>query len=207
MNLREPRYDCDHDRLAEHVARLEQPLFAARERIGIMEEDNARLQAENQQLRDENERLKQQLATARKDSSTSSKPPSSDIATPKKPPTQGGKKRKKGGQPRHEQPVRSPFLPEAVDHFERPRSTAVRVAAADWFVRGASRKCSRKWKSPRLRPSSQNTRSLPPGARTAGTSITLRCPGRSTRRGCSACGEPVPEPSIEAGRVKVTVAP
>lgn len=97
MNLREPRYDCDHDRLAEHVARLEQQLFAARERIGIMEEDNARLQAENQQLRDENERLKQQLATARKDSSTSSKPPSIDIVKPKKPPARAARSGRRAG--------------------------------------------------------------------------------------------------------------
>lgn len=125
----------------------------ASERIGILEEDNARLQAENQQLRDENERLKQQLAATRKDSSTVSKPPSSDIVKPKKPPAQGGKKRKKGGEPGHEQHVWSPLPPEAVDHFEQPRSTAVRIAATGGFVRGASRKCSSKWKSPRRQPS------------------------------------------------------
>ncbi len=87
------------------------------ERIGTLEEENARLRAENRQLREENEHLKQQLAAARKDSSTSSKPPSSDIVKPKKPPAKGGKKRKKGGQPGHDQHLRSPFPPEAVDHF------------------------------------------------------------------------------------------
>ncbi|MGD0896689.1 MAG: hypothetical protein ABR915_02560 [Thermoguttaceae bacterium] len=30
----------------------------------------------------------------------------------------GGKKRKKGGQPGHDQHLRSPFPPEAVDHFQ-----------------------------------------------------------------------------------------
>jgi septal ring factor EnvC (AmiA/AmiB activator) len=58
--------------------------------------------------------LEQQLAAARKDSSTSSKPPSSDIVKPKQPLPKGGKKRKKGGQPGHEQHLRSPFPPEAV---------------------------------------------------------------------------------------------
>jgi transposase len=61
--------------------------------------------------------LEQQLAAARKDSSTSSKPPSSDIVKPKKPPGKGGKKRKRGGQPGHEQHLRSPFPPEAVNQF------------------------------------------------------------------------------------------
>jgi transposase len=70
-------------------------------------------------LEAENARLQQQLAAARKDSSTSSKPPSSDIVKPKKPLSKGGKKRKKGGQPGHDQHLRSPFPPEAVDHFER----------------------------------------------------------------------------------------
>ena len=119
MKLREPRSECERDRLAQRVARLEEQLFAAMERIGILEEDNARLQGENQQLRDENERLKQELAAARKDSSTSSKPPSSDIVKPKKPLAKDGKRRTKGGQPGHEQHLRSPFPPEAVDHFER----------------------------------------------------------------------------------------
>jgi len=62
--------------------------------------------------------VEQQLAAARKDSSTSSKPPSSDIVKPKKPLPKGGKKRKKGGQPGHERHLRSPFAPEAVNHFQ-----------------------------------------------------------------------------------------
>ncbi len=69
-------------------------------------------------LEAENARLQQQLAAAHKDSSTSSKPPSSDIVKLKKPLPTGGKKRKKGGQPGHEQHLRSPFPPEAVNHFE-----------------------------------------------------------------------------------------
>jgi transposase len=62
--------------------------------------------------------LEAELAKARKNSSTSSKPPSSDIVKPKKPLPKGGKKRKKGGQPGHEQHLRSPFPPETVNHFE-----------------------------------------------------------------------------------------
>lgn len=62
--------------------------------------------------------LEQQLAAACKDSSTSSKPPSSDIVKPEKPLSKRGKKRKKGGQPGHEQHLRSPFPPEAINHFE-----------------------------------------------------------------------------------------
>ncbi|MGQ9605975.1 MAG: hypothetical protein ACUVTW_07210 [Thermogutta sp.] len=69
-------------------------------------------------LSNEKTRLERQSAAARKDSSTSSKPPSSDIVKPKKPLSKGGKKRKKGGQPGHEQRVRPPFSPEAVDHFQ-----------------------------------------------------------------------------------------
>ncbi|MGQ9605290.1 MAG: DUF6444 domain-containing protein, partial [Thermogutta sp.] len=95
--------------------------------IGTLEAENARLLEKDQQLREvnartaverlakENNRLGQQLAAARKDSSNSSKPPSSDIVKPKKPLLKGGEKRKKGGQPGHEQHVRSPFSPEVVD--------------------------------------------------------------------------------------------
>ena len=64
------------------------------------------------------EALEAELAKAKKNSSTSSKPPSSDIVKPKKPLPKGGKKRKKGGQPGHEQHLRSPFPPESVNHFE-----------------------------------------------------------------------------------------
>jgi transposase len=69
------------------------------------------LVAQVEQLETENARLK-------KNSSTSSKPPSSDIVKPKKPPSKDGKKRKRGGQPGHEQHLRSPFPPEAVNHFQ-----------------------------------------------------------------------------------------
>jgi hypothetical protein len=69
-------------------------------------------------LEEENASLQQQLAAARKDSSTSSKPPSSDIVKPKKPLSKVGKKRKKGGQPGHEQHLRSPSPREAVNHFQ-----------------------------------------------------------------------------------------
>jgi len=104
MKLREasPCLNCEH--LSQRVATLEDKLLQAMERIAKLEEENARLQ--------------QQLAAARKDSSTSSKPPSSDIVKPKKPLTKGGKKRRKGGQPGHEQHLRSPFPPEAVNHFQ-----------------------------------------------------------------------------------------
>jgi len=61
--------------------------------------------------------LKQQLAAARKNSSTSSKPPSSDLVKPPKPPRKDRKKRRRGAQPGHEQHLRSPFPPEAVNEF------------------------------------------------------------------------------------------
>jgi transposase len=61
--------------------------------------------------------LEAELAKAKKNSSTSSKPPSSDIVKPKKPRSKGGKKRKKGGQSGHEQHLRSPFPPGAVNEF------------------------------------------------------------------------------------------
>jgi len=111
MKLREatPCLNCEH--LAQRVATLEDKLLQTMERIARLEEENAR-------LRQENARLQQQLAAARKDSSTSSKPPSSDIVKAKKPLPKGGKRRKKGGQPGHEQHVRSPFTPEAVNRFE-----------------------------------------------------------------------------------------
>jgi transposase len=104
MKLREASPSLNCDLLAQRVATLEGKLLQAMERIAKLEEENAGLQ--------------QQLAAARKDSSTSSKPPSSDIVKPKKPLPKGGKKRKKGGQPGHEQHLRSPFPPEAVNHFE-----------------------------------------------------------------------------------------
>ena len=119
MKLREPKSDCDCDRLAQRMAKLEEKLFSVLERNAELEKENTRLRAEVERLGAENTRLQQQLAAARKDSSTSSKPPSSDIVKPKKPLAKDGKRRTKGGQPGHEQHLRSPFPPEAVDHFER----------------------------------------------------------------------------------------
>lgn len=87
------------------------------ERVATLEEENARLREKNRQLREKNEHLKQQWAAVGKDSSTSSKPPSSDIVQPKKPPAKGGKKRSKGGQPGHEQHLRTPFPSEAVNQL------------------------------------------------------------------------------------------
>ncbi len=58
--------------------------------------------------------LEADLAKAKKNSSNSPKPPSSDLVKPPKPPRKGGK-RKRGGQPGHEQHLRSDFPPEAID--------------------------------------------------------------------------------------------
>ena len=52
-----------------------------------------------------------------RNSSTSSKPPSSDIVKPPKPPRKDGKKRNRGGQPGHEQHLRTPFPDEAIDNL------------------------------------------------------------------------------------------
>ncbi len=65
-------------------------------------------------LRERIAALEEELAKAKKNSSNSSKPPSSDIVKPPKPPRKDGKKRKRGGQPGHEQSLRSPFPPEAI---------------------------------------------------------------------------------------------
>ena len=111
MKLREKSHDSERDLLAERLARLEKEFDAAMGRIATLEKENAC-------LRKENERLKQELAAARKDSSTSSKPPSSDMVKPPQPPRKDGKKRSRGGQPGHEQHLRSPFPPEAVNRFE-----------------------------------------------------------------------------------------
>ncbi len=108
MKLRETSQAPDRESLMQRLATLEGELFAALERIATLEEENA-------QLREENERLRHQLAAARKNSSTSSKPPSSDLVKPPKPPRKDGQKRKRGGQPGHEQHLRSPFPPEAID--------------------------------------------------------------------------------------------
>ncbi len=58
--------------------------------------------------------LEAEIARLKKNSSTSSKPPSSDLVKPPKPPRKDGK-RKRGGQPGHEQHLRSEFPPEAID--------------------------------------------------------------------------------------------
>ncbi len=118
MKLRETTVDPESERLAQRVAKLEEKLFGTMERIAQLEEENACLRDENTQLREENAKLQQQLAAASKNSSTSSKPPSSDMVKPPKPPRKDRKKRKRGGQPGHEQHLRSPFPPEAVNHFE-----------------------------------------------------------------------------------------
>jgi transposase len=68
-------------------------------------------------LRERIAALEAELAKAKKNSSNSSKPPSSDITRPSKPLRKGRKKRRRGGQPGHEQHLRSPFSPEAVDEF------------------------------------------------------------------------------------------
>jgi transposase len=60
--------------------------------------------------------LEAELAKAKKNSSNSSKPPSSDIVKPPKPPRKDGQNRKRGGQPGHEQHLRTPFPPEAIDN-------------------------------------------------------------------------------------------
>jgi transposase len=111
MKLRETSHDSERDLLAERMARLEKEFSVAMGRIATLEEENSR-------LHEENERLKRQLAAARKDSSTSSKPPSSDMVKPPKAPAKGSKKRNRGGQPGHEQHLRSAFPPEAVTDFQ-----------------------------------------------------------------------------------------
>ncbi len=108
MKLRETTECSNCKQLARRVAKLENQLAAALQRIDKVEQENAR-------LRNENTQLKQQLAAARKNSATSSKPPSSDIVKPKKPPAKGGKKRKRGGQPGHKRHERPNFPTEMID--------------------------------------------------------------------------------------------
>jgi transposase len=67
-------------------------------------------------LRERIAALEAELAKAKKNSSNSSKPPSSDMVKPPKPPRKDGKQRKCGGQPSHEQHLRSAFPPEAIDN-------------------------------------------------------------------------------------------
>ena len=59
--------------------------------------------------------LEAELAKAKKNSSNSSKPPSSDLVKPPKPPRKDGQNRQRGGQPGHEQHLRTDFPPEAID--------------------------------------------------------------------------------------------
>jgi transposase len=59
--------------------------------------------------------LEAELAKAKKNSSNSSKPPSSDLVKPPKPPGKDGQHRQRGGQPGHEQHLRTDFPPEAID--------------------------------------------------------------------------------------------
>lgn len=87
------------------------------ERLAEQDAEIAALKAQLAQALARIAQLEQQLAAACKNSSTSSKPPSSDIVKPKQPRLPGGKKRKKGGQPGHEQHLRSPFPSEAVNEF------------------------------------------------------------------------------------------
>ena len=54
MKLREPKCDCEHKRVAQRVAKLEEQRFAAMKRIGTLEAENARLREENRRLREEN---------------------------------------------------------------------------------------------------------------------------------------------------------
>jgi transposase len=117
MKLRETTECPNCKQLARRVAKLEEQLATALQRIDKLEQENARLRDENARLRDESVQLKQQLAAARKNSSTSSKPPSSDIVKPKKPPVKGRKKRKRGGQPGHPRHERPKFPPGMIDEF------------------------------------------------------------------------------------------
>ena len=52
MRLREPQCDCEHERVAQRVAKLEEQRFAAMKRIGTLEAENARLREENRRLRE-----------------------------------------------------------------------------------------------------------------------------------------------------------
>ncbi len=145
MKLREPRSDCNRDRLAQRLAKLVKKPFSVLKRNAESEQENARLRAVVERLGTENVQLQQRLAAARKNSSTSSKPPSSDIVKPRKPPAEGGKKRKKGGQPGHDQHLRSPFPPEAVDHFElHTLSTVPRTATVGWCFCALNLTCSNR---------------------------------------------------------------
>jgi transposase len=80
----------------------------------MISEAVAPLKVRIEELETENARLRAVIARLKKDSSTSSKPPSSDLVKPPKPPREDGQKHRRGGQPGHEQHLRSPFPPEAI---------------------------------------------------------------------------------------------
>jgi len=102
MKLR-PKSPCgESERLAKRVAQQDAEMALLRSQLSQALERIAQLERE--------------LAAARKNSSTSSKPPSSDMVKPPKPPRKDGKNRKCGGQPGHEQHLRTPFPPEAIDN-------------------------------------------------------------------------------------------
>jgi transposase len=104
MKLRETSHCQSCERLAQ--------------RLGQQDAEIAALKATLAQALARMTQLEQELAAARKNSSTSSKPPSSDMVKPPKPPRKDGKKRRRGGQPGHEQHLRTPFPPGAVNRFE-----------------------------------------------------------------------------------------
>jgi transposase len=81
----------------ELIALVEQLL----ERVEVLEQRNAELEAE--------------VARLRKNSSTSSKPPSSDIVKPPKSGKRRSGKRQAGGQPGHPKHERTPFTPDQLD--------------------------------------------------------------------------------------------
>jgi transposase len=104
---------------AQRLAKLEEELFEAKQRIAVLEEENTRLRAEK-------ERLQRQLAAAQKNSTTSSKPPSSDIVKPPKPSAGKGprKKRRRGGQPGHARHPRTAFPEHELDAIWEYRDEA-----------------------------------------------------------------------------------
>ena len=102
MKLRPKISSEESDRLAKRVVQQDAEIASLRSQLS--------------QAMERIDRLERELAAARKNSSTSSKPPSSDMVKPPKPPRKDGKRRKRGGQPGHEQHLRTPFPPEAIDN-------------------------------------------------------------------------------------------
>jgi transposase len=84
-------------------------------RVFTQKQVDAMIEAAVAPLRERIAALEAELAKAKKDSSNSSKPPSSDLVKPPKPPRKDGQKRQPGGQPGHEQHLRTDFPPEAID--------------------------------------------------------------------------------------------